>query len=219
LSTQDRGSLAAITLEGGEEIPNDATFYVTDQDGKLIPFELPVRLLAPRPRPVAAGTTENLEPCMGVRFDASKSSDPQGGALSYRWRFGDGNSATGPIVSHHYAVEGPTTAWLEVTNESSRVGNGATIPLPVFVKRPPVARSVVRAVVAIDEEVEFDGSSSSASFWNVVRHEWQISDGTVLTGRSQATSSVSRAPTGSGTASRTIPKIVATVPRKNSRFA
>ena len=52
-----------------------------------------------------------------VSFDARTSSDPDGDALSYRWDFGDGDSATGPAPSHTYA-SGDYTA--EVTVDDGR---------------------------------------------------------------------------------------------------
>jgi PKD repeat protein len=182
LSTDDRGADAAITFKGGEEVPNDATYYVTDHNGRVIPFELPVRLLTPVRRPVAVGSAQNLEPCMAVSFDGSRSSDPSGRPLAHRWRFGDGNSAAGAKISYTYEIEGRHWAWLEVTNDAPQIGNGAAQAVDIFVKRPPIARSTSRKLVAANEDVTFDGSASTASKWDVVKHEWRVSDGTVLTG-------------------------------------
>ena len=42
-----------------------------------------------------------------VRFDGSRSSDPDGDALSYQWSFGDGSPGlTGRVVEHRYGAEG-----------------------------------------------------------------------------------------------------------------
>src|SRR5690606_6397433 len=53
LPERDRGEIVAVTLSGGEEYPNDATFYVADENGRLLPFELPPRLFALNQRPIA----------------------------------------------------------------------------------------------------------------------------------------------------------------------
>jgi hypothetical protein len=50
-------------------------------------------------------------------FDASQSSD-YGRIVAYEWNFGDGNTATGPVVSHSYAKEGTYQVELNVTNNN-----------------------------------------------------------------------------------------------------
>ncbi len=48
-------------------------------------------------------------------FDATQSYAPSGGALSYSWNFGDGQSATGPTVTHTSGTRQTLTAKLTVT--------------------------------------------------------------------------------------------------------
>jgi PKD repeat protein len=119
---------------------------------------------------------------MGVRFDGSKSSDPEGGALTYRWLFGDGRVGEGVNVEHTYEMEGDIDARLEVYDDSGALGNGAFVRVPVLAKHPPEPRSAWRKVVAANEEATYDGTSSSGRAWEVVRHEWRFGDGTVIEG-------------------------------------
>ena len=49
-----------------------------------------------------------------VAMSAGGSSDPDGDALSYAWRFGDGAVATGAAVTHTYTQDGPYTVELTV---------------------------------------------------------------------------------------------------------
>jgi PKD repeat protein len=52
-----------------------------------------------------------------VKLDASASTDPEGGPLTFVWEFGDGATASGPSVVHTYGAPGIYTARLNVTDE------------------------------------------------------------------------------------------------------
>ncbi len=49
-----------------------------------------------------------------VSFDAGSSMDSDGDSLSFAWTFGDGGSASGPVVTHVYTTSGVYTATLTV---------------------------------------------------------------------------------------------------------
>ena len=53
-----------------------------------------------------------------VFFDGTKSRDPDGGALTYLWDFGDKTNATGAKVSHTYTQPGTYTVRLRVRDSS-----------------------------------------------------------------------------------------------------
>ncbi len=53
-----------------------------------------------------------------VTFDASSSYDPNGTIFRYEWKFGDGATATGPVVSHRYQVVGSYEAELRVIDNN-----------------------------------------------------------------------------------------------------
>jgi hypothetical protein len=55
-------------------------------------------------------------------FDASGSSDPEGGPLTFRWSFGDGGVGDGPAVGHPFAVAGVYEIVLVVTDASGATG-------------------------------------------------------------------------------------------------
>lgn len=52
-----------------------------------------------------------------VWFDASGSSDPDGDTITFQWDFGDGNIASGEVVSYSYSATGTYVVTLEVSDE------------------------------------------------------------------------------------------------------
>ncbi len=174
---RERGQPAAIMFAGGDEIPNDATFYVTDQAGQPIPIELPVKAWRRNARPVPVADAEALANCYSVAFDASRSTDADGDRLSYAWDFGDRQSGTGRVVVHQYAGPGTYQAELRVVDGSGQVGDGAALPFEVFVKRPPAAVVGPDMVVAPGEQVAFDGAASRDGDRPIARYLWDFYDG------------------------------------------
>jgi hypothetical protein len=67
---------------------------------------------------------------MTVRFDASRSSDPDGSIVSYVWDFGDTNSDTGASVSHTYDSAGEYVVTLTITDDG---GNDSRVTTCVSV--------------------------------------------------------------------------------------
>ncbi len=51
-----------------------------------------------------------------VSFDASSSTDSDGSIVNYEWHFGDGETATGPIVNHQYDITGNMTGHVIATD-------------------------------------------------------------------------------------------------------
>jgi PKD repeat protein len=72
----------------------------------------------------AANTTYGTAP-LCVNFDGASSYDPDGGIVSYRWSFGDGEYAESPCPSHVFTQPGSYTCWLTVTDEFGATGTTA----------------------------------------------------------------------------------------------
>ena len=85
--------------------------------------------------------TENRPPVLGIQalpqeayapstiaFDASNSSDPEGGSVIVEWDFGDGAGAMGTTVVHAYEQEGTFQVRVTVTDPQGAFSS-ATIPI------------------------------------------------------------------------------------------
>lgn len=65
--------------------------------------------------PTAKASITNNASTRTVVFDGRSSTDLDGDALTYRWDFGDGSSATGPQASHTYAAPGTSPVTVKLT--------------------------------------------------------------------------------------------------------
>lgn len=182
LRPNEQGRAAAVTLQGGSEIPNDATFYITVKADKLLPLDLPPFNWVPNRRPKIRNTTTFLDGCQAVAFDATQSEDPDGDLLTYTWRFSDGSVMTGSNVVKRYETPGRFQETLEVVDSSGQIGNGSTKTIDVFVKRPPVARINAPAVVAAGEIASLDASQSSSDAADINKFEWRFNDNVTADG-------------------------------------
>lgn len=77
-----------------------------------------------------------------ILFDGSGSTDPEGDALTYNWSFGDGESASGKVVSHRYTKEGEYKVVLTVKDTANNQSQDAVI---ATVKIKPVSALIVTA--------------------------------------------------------------------------
>lgn len=69
-----------------------------------------------------------------VLFDASKSFDPDGDPLTFKWQFGDGKIAKGVKVNHTFTKSGIFNVTLEVDDGSNTKSNKGTDTVKVTVK-------------------------------------------------------------------------------------
>jgi glucose/arabinose dehydrogenase len=85
----------------------------------------------------AAGSPTSGQSPLNVTFSSAGSSDPEGGALTYRWTFGDGATSTAANPSHTYTTNGNYTATLTVTDPQGLTGS-ANVSIAVGNTAPTV---------------------------------------------------------------------------------
>ncbi|MER6511783.1 ThuA domain-containing protein [Nonomuraea sp. NPDC001636] len=62
-----------------------------------------------------------------VAFSSAGSADPEGGALTYAWNFGDGTTSTAPNPTKTYTTEGEFTATLTVRDPQGNAGSAGVV--------------------------------------------------------------------------------------------
>ena len=124
-------------------------------------------------------------PPLTVRFDASRSQDTDGTIDGYAWEFGDGATASVPIVAHTYDRGGVFAVKLTVTDDD---GATATATLTVTATagtgmRPPVASFTVSPESGeAPLTVELDARASRDPDGRIVLHSWALGGDAQATG-------------------------------------
>ncbi|MEV0930745.1 PQQ-dependent sugar dehydrogenase [Streptomyces phaeochromogenes] len=103
-------------------------YFSGDENSALYRIEHVTDGLAPTAQ-AKADVTSGKAP-LAVSFSSAGSADPDGGALSHAWTFGDGATSTAANPSHTYATNGQYTATLKVTDTT---GKSATASVQITV--------------------------------------------------------------------------------------
>jgi PKD repeat protein len=161
------------------------TLIVTDDDGATDTAQTTVGVAkAGNTAPTAAlsAVPSSGDAPLDVTFDASGSSDHEGGIASATLDFGDGSSAdTGSIV-HTYTTPGTYTATLTVTDEDGATDATAQIITVTTPNKKPHAEFTADPVSGDSPlSVSFDASGSTDD-GGIASYEWDFGDGAAASG-------------------------------------
>lgn len=140
---QQAGAYTALVLSKDVTV-SDGTLNISLQalveNPKISAIEILTTSTPTNQPPVAkasATPTSGVAP-LAVQFSSSGSSDPEGGALTYAWTFGDGQSSTSANPSHTYQNSGSYTATLKVTDNGGLTAT-STVAITVSSSTPSTA--------------------------------------------------------------------------------
>ncbi|MCP4344360.1 MAG: PKD domain-containing protein [Desulfobacterales bacterium] len=118
--------------------------------------------------------------CSGdtVRFDGTKSYDPDGFVTNQKWFFGDGTSSDGDTAVHVYDEPGVYSVRLDVTDNSQSVCSADSDGVVVIINEPPVAKTGMD-IAGCDYTVRFNGTKSFDPDGKITKYLWYFGDGSV----------------------------------------
>lgn len=98
---------------------------------------------------------------------------------SYAWDFGDGNTATGQIVTHQYRSQGSFQVRLTVTDARGATANGfQTIAVGAGAPFTTVSFTTSPATPGVNQDIFFNASATTAAPGRTIRsYEWTFGDG------------------------------------------
>jgi len=141
-----------------------------------------MRLQGNRPPIASIGFSPQFPPKRtAISFWGTGSTDPDGDEIvNFRWNFGDGTTAVGPVVSHTYPDARNYTVTLVVSD--GKVDSApVSIEVAIF-DRAPVANAGGPYSGAKNSAIRFDGTRSTDGDGDPLTYFWDFGDGTTGTG-------------------------------------
>ncbi|MGB1388236.1 MAG: PKD domain-containing protein [Paracoccaceae bacterium] len=155
-----------------------------DRPGRGDAMELPVHV---RNAPVAVpGDDIIVAPGEILNFDGTGSVASDSPITRYRWSFGDGSVAHGPMAQKSYSMPGKYRAVLRVEDDSAHPCNFGVQTRQVMVNFPPVAEAGINQTSIVGQAISFNGAASYDVDGQVRSYQWDMGDGTLLDGANVA---------------------------------
>ncbi len=171
--TANGANVSHTYLTGGSFI---ATLRVTDPDD-LFDEDTAAVSIENRPPSADAGPDRSGNAGEPIAFNGT-GSDPDGDKLTYRWNFGDGETANGANVSHTYVTGGDYTATLRVSDPEGLFDEDTAA---VTVNRPPGADANGPYAGNVGAPISFSSAGSSDPEGETLTYRWSFGDGTTST--------------------------------------
>ena len=161
----------------------DVTLTVTD-DGAAAESATQTLEFTGNQAPTASFThsTSSTDAPFTVDFDGPGSSDPDGGAMSYTWDYGDGATGTGATASHTYVADGTYAVTLSVTDDAG-VSDSTTQTLTLAGNQAPTASFTATPVLGTAPlATMLDASASTDPEGGALGYAWDYGNGSTGTG-------------------------------------
>ena len=117
-----------------------------------------------------------------IKFDASRSYDPDGKIVNYIWKFGDGKVAYGKVVNHSYSSAGIYNITLEVVDNKG-YRNSTSKSITIYEGEELKADFKVESdLLLVGSKIVFNASTSLG---DILYYVWDFGDGSTLNVTSQ----------------------------------
>ncbi|PIQ81870.1 MAG: hypothetical protein COV76_06335 [Candidatus Omnitrophica bacterium CG11_big_fil_rev_8_21_14_0_20_64_10] len=154
------------------------------QQGRpMAPTPRPAPAPKPVPAPAPAPKPAPTNACNQFTFDATESYDLDKQPLTFLWDFGDGSTATEPVVSHVFQKGGKYKVSLTVTDSSGLVCNSDASFQWVKVNTPPKAAFTLPELVCVGEELAADAGGTMDDAPENLSYVWNFGDGSTAEGK------------------------------------
>ncbi len=126
--------------------------------------------------PVPVIESLDLSPVSTIDFSARSSTDAENQIATFNWDFGDGNTGSGPQISHTYSSSGTYMVKLTVDDGEGLSNSVRSIEKTVAVNSHPIASFDAPEVVAPGEPFVADASTSTDAEGYISSYEWFLDD-------------------------------------------
>ncbi len=184
LDKYESGFEAAINIGQWGATPNDFTFYLTNNQGDIIPVNFPVEFKKEFAQPVIKYNFSNLEECFKFNFEATGSYDEDGNELDFLWSLSDGANYSGSSITHRFENPGSYQITLIATNNRPYITNSNIVRFPITINQSPIAEFVYDSIAAPGQRVRFNAAHSKDEDGFISDYEWNMGGGVVIKGKS-----------------------------------